>query len=152
MTLIKKMTIDWTNNYCFVAHNEKGLTVNFDAPIAFGGEESALSPMENLLASVATCSSIHLISLLKEQGKKLSEYSVEIQAEREEEPPRTFTKINLHYIIKGKNLSRTEIKEAVETAEGNHWSVGTMLKKAVPITSSFEIIETQMAIGGPYRI
>jgi putative redox protein len=66
---------------------------------------------------------------------------VEVQAERVEEPPRTFSKIHIHYIIKGSNLNRTVVKKAVETAEGNHWSVGTMLKKAVPITSSFKIIK-----------
>ena len=141
MTLTKKMVIDWKGNYRLVAKNEKGLTVNFDAPIPFGGEESALSPMENVLASLAACSSIHLISLLNEQGQKVSGYSVEVQAERDEEPPRTFTKIHIHYLIKGSNLNRTVIKKAVETAEGNQWSVGTMLKKAVPITSTFKIIK-----------
>jgi putative redox protein len=141
MTLTKKMVIDWRNNYRFVAKNEKGLTVDFDAPIHFGGEESALSPMENVLASLAACSSIHLISLLNEQGQKVSGYSVEVQAERAEEPPRTFTKIHIHYSIKGSNLNRTVVKKAVEKAEGNHWSVGTMLKKAVIITSSVKIIE-----------
>ena len=135
------MVIDWMGNYRFVAKNEKGLTVNFDAPIPFGGEESALSPMENVLASLAACSSIHLISLLKEQKQKVSGYNVEIQAEREEKPPRTFTKIHIHYVIKGSDLNRAVVKNAIETAEGNQWSVGTMLKKAVPITSSFEILK-----------
>jgi putative redox protein len=141
MTLTKKIVIDWKGNYRFTAKNEKGLTVNFDAPIHFGGEESALSPMENVLGSLAVCSSIHIISLLNEQRQKVSGYSVEVQAERDEKPPRTFTKIHIQYIIKGINLSRTVVKKALETAEGNHWSVGTMLKKAVTITSSFKIIK-----------
>ena len=72
MSSSKKMVIDWNGNYRFVAKNEKGLKVNFDAPIAFWGAESALSPMENVLASLAACSSIHLISLLKEQEQKVT--------------------------------------------------------------------------------
>lgn len=141
MSSSKKMVIDWNGHYRFVAKNEKGLKVNFDAPIAFGGAESALSPMENVLASLAACSSIHLISLLKEQEQKVTGYYVEIHAERQEEPPRTFTKIQIHYIIKGINLNNAVVQKAVETAEGNYWSVGTMLKKAVSITSSFEILK-----------
>ncbi len=141
MTLTKKMTLSWTHNYRFVAKNEKDLTVHFDAPIPFGGEESALSPMENVLASLVACSSIHLISLLKGQKQQVSGYSVDVQAEREEEPPRIFTKIHIRYIIKGSSLDKAVVKKAVETAEGSHWSVGTMLRKAVPITSSFEIIK-----------
>jgi len=96
MTLSHKMIIEWKGKYRLVAKNEKGLTTKFDAPLLFGGEEYALSPMENVLASLAACSSIHIISTLKEQ----------------------------------------------EQTENNYWSVGAMLKKAVPISTSFKIIES----------
>jgi putative redox protein len=68
--------------------------------------------MENVLASLAAYSSIHLISLLNEAGQKVSGYSVEVEAERDEKPPRTFTKIHIHYIIKGSNLNRTAVKKS----------------------------------------
>jgi putative redox protein len=141
MTISQKMVIDWQGNYRLVAKNKKGLTVSFDAPLLFGGEESALSPMENVLASLAACSSIHIISILKEKEQKVCGFSVEIQAEREQEPPKTFTKIHIKYIIKGTNLNRNFIKKAIEDSESNYWSVGTMLKKAVQITSTFEIVK-----------
>jgi putative redox protein len=140
MTLTK-MIIDWTSKYRFVAKNEKGLAVNYDAPIPFGGEESALAPMENVLASLATCSSIHIISLLKEQGQKVSGYHVEVQAKRQEEPPRTFTEIHIKYTLKGSDINREVVKRVIDVAEGSYWSVGTMMKKAVLITSSFEILK-----------
>ena len=141
MTFTNKMVVDWKGNYRFDAKNEKGLTVSFDAPAFFGGEETALAPMENILASLVACASIHLMSILEEQEQKVSSYKVQVTGERQEEPPRTFTKIHIHYNIKGTGLNRSIIQKAIETAEGNQWSVGTMLKKAVPITSSFEISE-----------
>ncbi len=141
MTFSNKMVLDWKGNYRFAAKNEKGLTVGFDAPLFFGGEESALSPMENVLASLAACSSIHIISLIKEKKKKISEYSVEIKGQRKEEPPRTFISIHIKYIIKGKDVRDEVVRNAIADAQENYWSVGTMLKKTVPITSSFEIIK-----------
>jgi putative redox protein len=81
MSISQKMIIDWKGNYLLVAKNNKGLTVSFDAPLLFGGEESALSPMENVLGSLAACSSIHIISILKEKEQKMCDFSVEIQAE-----------------------------------------------------------------------
>jgi uncharacterized OsmC-like protein len=45
----KKMVVEWRGNLRLQAHNEKGLTANFDAPKEHGGEETALSPMENVL-------------------------------------------------------------------------------------------------------
>ena len=52
MTFPNKMVLNWNGNYRFTAKNQKGLTVSFDAPLFFGGEESAPSPMENVLASL----------------------------------------------------------------------------------------------------
>jgi putative redox protein len=141
MITSNKITLNWTTNYRFVGNNEKGLTVNFDAPASFGGEETAPSPMENVLASLAACSSIHIRSTLKEQKQQFTSYHVEIQAEREEKPPRTFTKIHLKYILKGNDLNEVSVKNAIADAEGNYWSVGTMIKKAALITSSFEILK-----------
>ena len=74
------------------------------------------------------------------QEQKISDYSVEITGERREEPSRTFVAVQIKYIIKGKNISEEIVRSAIADAQDNYWSVGTMLKKAVPISSSFEIV------------
>lgn len=140
MTFSHKMVMNWQGNFRLIAMNEKGLGVSFDAPKFIGGEETALSPMENVLASLAACSSIHVLAILEEQKQKISHYSVEIEGERKDEPPRTFTKINLKYVVKGKNINPEIVKQAIADAENNYWSVGKMLMKAVTITSSYELI------------
>jgi uncharacterized OsmC-like protein len=61
------MVLDWQGNYRFIAKNEKWLSVNLDAPTPNGGEETALSPMENVLASLAACSSYHVVTILKKK-------------------------------------------------------------------------------------
>ena len=139
MSSFKKMVVEWKGNYRLEAKNEKGLAVNFDAPKEHGGEETALSPMENVLASLATCSSIHVLSILRKKRQKVSNYSVEATAERREEPPRVFTKIHLKYKVKGLNISPQAVESAIKLSEEKYCSVGGMLQKAVPITSSFEI-------------
>ena len=65
MHSIKKMVLKWKTNYQLEAENEKGLSVSFDAPIDHGGEETALSPMENVLASLAVYSSFHVLRIVK---------------------------------------------------------------------------------------
>jgi putative redox protein len=136
---VKKMTLGWQGNFRFVARNEKGLSVNFDAPIPNGGEETALSPMENVLASLAACSSYHVVSILRKKRQELSEYSVEMTADRRDESPRVFTSIHLKYIVKGKRVSEEAVKSAIRLSEEKYCSVGGMLKSAVKITSSYEI-------------
>ena len=141
MSSVKKMVVEWKGNYRLEAKNEKGLTVNFDAPKEHGGEETALSPMENVLASLAACSSFHVLTILQKKRQKVSGYSVEATAERREDPPpRVFTKIHLTYKVKGQNISPQAVETAIKLSEEKYCSVGGMLQKAVPITSSFEII------------
>ncbi len=141
MSSVKKMVVEWKGNYRLEGKNEKGLTVNFDAPREHGGEETALSPMENVLASLAACSSFHVLTILQKKRQKVSEYSVEATAERREDPPpRVFTKIHLKYKVKGQNISSQAVESAIKLSEEKYCSVGGMLQKAVSITSSFEII------------
>jgi putative redox protein len=135
------MTLAWRGNYRFVAKNEKGLSVSFDAPLPNGGEETALSPMENVLASLAACSSYHVVTVLKKKRQDFSDYSVQMTADRRDEPPRVFTSIHLKYIIKGKKISKEAVEGAIKLSEEKYCSVGGMLKNAVKITSSYEILE-----------
>lgn len=139
----KKMVLSWKGNYRIVAKNEKGLKVRFDAPIPYGGEETALSPMENVLASLAACSSFHVLTILKKKRLEVTDYSVEATAERREDPPpRVFTKIHLKYIVNGENITPQAVGSAIKLSEEKYCSVGGMLRKAVPITSSFEILKS----------
>jgi len=141
MPSVKKMVLYWQGKYRFMAKNEKGLSVNFDAPIPNGGEETALSPMENVLASLAACSSYHVVTILKKKRQDFSDYTVEMTADRRDEPPRVFTSIHLKYIIKGKNISEEAVESAIRLSEEKYCSVGGILKNAVKITSSYEIIK-----------
>jgi putative redox protein len=137
----KEMIIDWKQNFQLEAINEKGLKVKFDAPIDHGGEEKALSPMENVLASLAACSSFHVLRILGKMKQNVSKYSVKAKAQRREDPPpRIFTNIHLKYILTGNNISSNKVKKAIELSEEKYCSVGGMLKKAVELSSSFEII------------
>ena len=142
MNSIKKMVLEWKTNYQLEARNEKGLSVKFDAPIAHGGDETALSPMEYVLASLAACSSFHVLRILKKMRQQISNYQVEATAERKEDShPRVFTKIHLNYTVKGQKIDPEAVKKAIQLSEEKYCSVGGMLKETVEITSSYEVAE-----------
>ncbi|MCW4006040.1 MAG: OsmC family protein [Candidatus Bathyarchaeota archaeon] len=140
MSSAKKMVVNWKGQYRLEGVNEKGLSVRFDAPKEHGGEESALSPMENVLASLAACSSFHVLTILKKKRQTVTDYTVEATAQRREDPPpRVFTQIHLKYIITGENIDPHAVETAIKLSEEKYCSVGGMLQKALPITSSYEI-------------
>jgi putative redox protein len=137
----KKMTLEWKGKFRFEAKNPNGLIVNFDAPKKYGGEETAPTPMETVLASLAGCTSFDVVNILKKKRQKISAYSVVTEAERREEPPEVFTKIHIKYIIKGEKISKEAVEGAIQLSYDKYCSVGAMLKKTAEITTSYDIIQ-----------
>lgn len=138
----KKIVLDWKGSSRLEARNEKGVSVSFDASKEYGGEETALLPMETLLASLAACSSFDVLKILKKKRQKVTGYSVEATAERREDPPpKVFTKIHMKYTVKGKNIAPEAVERAIKLSEEKYCSVSAMLRNSVDITSSFEILE-----------
>ena len=137
----KRIVLNWKGKFRFEAKNEKGLSANFDAPVKYGGDETALTPMETVLASLAGCTSFDVVSILKKKRQNISAYSVETEAERTDEPPEVFTKIHIKYIIKGKNISKEAVEKAIQLSHDKYCSVGAMLRKTAEIITSYEIIQ-----------
>jgi putative redox protein len=138
----KKIILEWKDNYKLEARNNKGLSVKYDATKVYGGEETALTPMENVLASLAACSSYDVISILKKNRQKISDFNIEATGERREEPlPKIYTKIHLKYKLNGQGIDSEAVKKAIHLSEEKYCSVGGMLKNTVEINSSFEITD-----------
>ncbi len=137
----KKIVLNWKGNFRFEAKTQSGLRVNFDAPSKYGGEDTAPTPMETVLACLAGCTSFDVVNILKKKRQTITDYSVEAEAERSQEPPEVFTKIHIKYIVKGNNVSREAVERAIQLSYDRYCSVGAMLKKTAEITTSYEIIQ-----------
>lgn len=137
----KKIVLDWKGKFRFEAKNENGLSVNFDAPIKNGGDGTAPTPMETVLASLAACTSFDVVSILKKKRQEVTGYSAVAEAEKSEEPPDVFTKIHLKYIIKGKDINKEAVERAIKLSYDKYCPVGAMLRKTAEITTSYEIMQ-----------
>ena len=96
--------------------------------------------MENVLASLAGCTSFDVVNILKKKRQNISAYSIETEAETREEPIEVFTKIHIKYVVKGKNISKEAVEKALRLSNDKYCSVGAMLKKKEEITTH-EIIQ-----------
>ena len=106
----------------------------------FSGSKNGVSPMESVLLAGAACSSIDVELILQKMRQPLLNIEVEVNGERKEnEVPRVFEKIDLHYKLFG-NIKGKKAKEAVEKSVDKYCSVLTMLQETVEISYSFEII------------
>jgi putative redox protein len=131
-----KIEINRLNDHLLMeAMNEDGQTVVMD------GESGAMRPMQMLLSALGGCSTIDVVLILKKQREPIEDIKVIINGERHEDRvPKTFKHIHLHYIIKGK-VNTDKAKRAVDLSMEKYCSVSMMLKDAVEIEYSFEVIE-----------
>jgi putative redox protein len=128
--------IKWVEGDTFVGLSDSGHNVVFDT----GSDGAAPSPMEMVLMSAGCCSSVDVVSILKKAKQDFSSISVKLTSERAESTPRVFTKINLHFIVTGQNVSEKHLARAISLSAEKYCSVALMLDKTVDITHSHEII------------
>lgn len=131
--------VKWVEGNTYIGRSNSNHNVVFDA----GSDGAAPSPMEMVLMSVGGCSSVDVVSILKKTKQEFSSVDVQLTAERAETAPRVFTKINLHFVVTGNNVSEKHLKRAVSLSAEKYCSVALMLDKTVEITHSHEVVQEQ---------
>lgn len=123
------------------AVNESGNAVQIDGSPKIGGEDKGARPMELIIMGLGGCSSMDVISILQKQKQEITDYSVEIDAERDaENTPSLFTNIHVKFTITGK-VDPKKAERAITLSMEKYCSVTKILEKTATITHSFELIE-----------
>jgi putative redox protein len=127
----------------FVGESGSGHSVVMDGPPEFGGRDLGVRPMEMLLLGLGGCASFDVVSILNKGSKSgqlnLAECQVNISAERAASEPKVFTRIHLHFVVSGKNLSEAKVKRAIELSAEKYCSASIMLGKTARVTHDYEI-------------
>lgn len=133
-------TIRWGGDAKFVGDSASGHTITMDGPPDHGGKNQGPRPMEMLLLGLGGCTSFDVMSILQKSRQKVTDCTAEISAERADEVPAVFTKINIHFVVKGDNLKESLVKRAVSLSAEKYCSASIMLEKGgVDISHSYEI-------------
>jgi putative redox protein len=126
-------TVSWQNDLKFSCKTDTGHELTLD------GNGETMSPMESVLLSVGACSSIDVVDILKKSRKEVEDCVCKLEATRAQEPPRFFTSIHAHYIVKGQGLTDKNVARAVQLSVEKYCSVMLMLAGNVEITTSYEL-------------
>ena len=136
-----KARVKWIEKMAFVGESESGHAVVMDASPDVGGRNLGPRPMEMLLLGTGGCSSIDVILILQKMRQQVSDCYVEIEAERAESEPKVFTKIHLHFVVKGRDIKAEAVEKAVKLSAEKYCSASIMLGATAAMTHDFEVIE-----------
>lgn len=135
-------SVKWIDGAALVAESGSGHAVVLDGPPDHGGRNIGMRPMEMLLISVGACSSIDVISILQKSRQEVTDCEVKLEADRADAVPAVFTKIRMHFIVKGRDLKDSYVRRAVDLSAEKYCSASIMLGKAdVEISHTYEIVE-----------
>ncbi len=137
-----KARITWVENRTFVG--ESGSGHNIVLGTAFGSEDRSPgpSPMELVLIGTGGCSAYDVIHILEKGREAIEDCVVEMEADRAETEPKVFTRIHMHFVVKGRGLSEAKVARAIDLSLQKYCSATAMMAKTATITHDFEIIET----------
>ena len=126
----------------FMAQTGTGHILNMDGAPEAGGNNLAPRPMELLLAGAGGCTAFDVVLILQRSRQAVSGCEVSVKAERAESDPKVFTKMNMHFLVKGSNLDPSKVERAIALSHDKYCSATAMLGKTAEIAYSFEVVQS----------
>src|SRR5678816_4491837 len=132
-------TVRWSGEgMSFLAETGSNHLVTMDGAPDGGGRNLAPRPMEVVLVGTGGCSAYDVVVILKKSGQDVSGCEVKLTAERAAADPKVFTKIHYQFTVRGRNLKRNLVEQAVRLSHEKYCSATAMLAKTAEITRDFE--------------
>ena len=134
-------TVRWGEGMTFIAETGSNHLVTMDGAPEGGGRNLAPRPMEVVLAGAGGCTAYDVVVILKKNGQDVTGCEVKLTAERAPTDPKVFTKIHYHFTVRGRNLKRNLVEQAVRLTHEKYCSATAILARTAEITKEFEIAE-----------
>ena len=136
-------TVRWTaDGMSFIAETGSNHLVAMDGAPEGGGRNLAPRPMELVLAGSGGCTAYDVVVILKKSGQDVTGCEVNLSAERAATDPKVFTKVHMHFVVRGRTLKRNLVEQAIRLSHEKYCSATAMLLKTAEVTRDFEIMDT----------
>ncbi len=100
--------------------------VIMDAGTEDGGSDSGASPKKLMLASLAGCTGMDIVSILNKMKVAFSDFSVKTEAELTDEHPKIYNKVRIIYSIKIPEENKDKMEKAVKLSMDKYCGVSAM--------------------------
>jgi putative redox protein len=135
-------TIRWSGTgMSFIAETGSNHILAMDGAPEGGGRNLAPRPMETVLAGAGGCTAYDVVVILKKSGQDVTGCEVRLEAERAETDPKVFTRLHYRFAVRGRNLKRNVVEQAVRLSHEKYCSATAILAKTAAISRELEIVE-----------
>ncbi|MCK5730615.1 MAG: OsmC family protein [Draconibacterium sp.] len=135
----ERINVEWLENMAFKTV-VNGHEFVIDATEKVGGENRGPRPKPLMMAALAGCTGMDVVSVLKKMRVKLDYFNVVVEAELTEEHPKHFIKMHVIYEFKGKDLPMAKLEKAIDLSEERYCGVSATYKQTMELTSEIKIL------------
>jgi putative redox protein len=93
-----------------------------------GGHDTGPSPKRLMLASLAGCTGMDVVSILQKMKVIFTDFSIDIDASLTEEHPKIYNHVKLTYKIKLAEKDRPKMQKAVNLSQDKYCGVSAMFR------------------------
>ncbi len=133
--------VRWAGRMTFIGKAGTNHLLPMDTSSEFDGDDSATKPLELLLVALGGCTGMDVVPLLEKMRQDVTAFELNVSAERSEEHPKVYVRIDLEYVVTGRGLEEDKVKRAVELSQDKYCSVSAMLKKACPVNYTIRMVQ-----------
>lgn len=123
------VTTVWKENMQFESDNPSGHNLFIDAGEENGGKSEGYRPKALMLSSLAGCSGLDVVSLLKKMRIAVDDFKIEVTGELTEEHPKFYHKVKVDYHFTGTDLNEKKIKKVVDLSVEKYCGVMEMFRQ-----------------------
>lgn len=146
--------VTWDHGMTFEGTADTGFTVPLGTVPAVGGENDGFQPMELMAVSLAGCTAMDVISIMRKKRQEITAYEVSVHTERADKHPKVFTQASILYKVTGKEIDEAALRRAIQLSAERYCPAQGMLNQLIPIELKYEIYEegeSDVKIEGVYE-
>jgi len=153
----KTVEVTWRGDMRFASRTGSGHDVETDDKEG----DSAPRPTELVLAALAMCTGMDVVSILDKQRQDYETYAIHATAQQRDEYPQIFTRIDLVHEVRGPGVKEAGVRRCVELSATKYCPVSAMLAAGeTEIHHRYRIAATgpepfeaegEVVVTGPYQ-
>ena len=154
MPTLKTAELTFTSGLHFDVDTGSGRTLAFDDSPGGG-----LGPVETVLAALAACSAMDVISVALKKRQQVVTYRIHARGEQRDKYPQILTRIDLVHEIEGPGVSTEAIARCIQLSATKYCPVNAMLSAgATEVHHAYRVTrpgepteEAEVIVTGPYQ-
>ncbi len=154
---IKNVVVHNDAGMHFTAATGSGFPVTYDS----GAGQTAPGPTELLLAALASCTAMDVVSILAKKRQSFDRYDIHVRGDQRDGYPQIFTRIDVVHEVEGPAVQVEALRRSIELSATKYCPVNAMLSAgATEVHHAYHLVRTgtrpldefgEVIVTGPYR-